>query len=143
MALARTKKLIILSLVFVTLGAALYFTLPHLFSRYDPTEVTVQAWSMATYSFGSTKWMFFYSPNWYAAPQSLKIHFPFAQFAPPNVHLDQPILLLAFKSLGSNGTESEAGLAATAGASYTWDGVEMTVSEVNSTYLVLSFKPSS
>jgi len=140
--MSRTKKLIILGVVFVTLGAILYFTLPHPFSRYN-TELTVQAWSETSYSFGPTRWMFFYSPNWNEAPQSLKIRFPFPEFAPENVHINQPILLLACSTVGNNGTQSSTGLGATAGASYTWNGVEMTVSEVNPTNVVLLFKPSS
>jgi hypothetical protein len=141
--MSRTKKLVILGgIVLVTLGAVLYFTPPHPVSAYN-TKLIIQAWSQTSYSFGSTKWLFFYSPNWNDAPRSLKTHFQFPAFAPANVPLNQPILLLAFSAVDGSGTESSTGLGATVGASYTWNGVVMTVSEVNSASVVLSFKPLS
>lgn len=141
-AMSRTKKLVILCVVVVVLGAVLYFTPPH---AQNSSELTIQAWSDASYSFGSSKWLFLYYPS-FGSSHELYFSFPFPFFLIISSEAErlhgQPVLETACTTVGQNETEGRR-LIATGGASYTWSGLEIIVSEANPAYVVLLFKPLS
>ena len=111
----------------------------------NQTTLTVWAWSDASYSFGSSKWMFLYEPS-FGSPHEAYLSFPFPFFSinPSEAERLQgePILITACTTTSQNEMEGR-NLDATAGASYTWDGIEITVPIANTYYVVLAFKPLS
>jgi hypothetical protein len=155
--MVEKKKPILLGvvsvIVFVILGAVLYFTpsnarnssyVQDSFNGYN-TGLTIQAWSDASYSFGSSNWMFLYEPSFGSSFEAnFSFTFPYFPINPSVAQMlgGQPILISVLRTMGQSEMEGRL-LNATAGASYTWDGLEIRVSEVNPAYVVLLFKPLS
>lgn len=150
--MSRTKRLLIfLGAVFVTLGAVLFFAPPNARnSSYVQTsfdgnnsELTIQAWSDASYTFSSSKWMFLYEPSFGSShEEDLSFPFPFFPINPDEAERlgGQPVLTIACSTLGDSQMEGSL-LIATVGALYSWNRLELRVSEANPTFVVLSFIP--
>jgi len=114
----------------------------------NQTTLTVWAGSDASYSFGNSKWIFLYEPSfgsWH------DLYLRYLKFPPPFHSTDpseaerisgQPILDSFLSTVGQSQTDARY-LNATAGASYTWDGMEIGVPISNPYYVVLEFKPLS
>jgi hypothetical protein len=116
-----------------------------LVSLGNQTSLTIWAWSDASYSFGSSKWMFLYEPSFGSSHEAyLSFPFPFFSINPSQAERisGQPILISALSTVGLSEIEGRY-LNATAGASYIWDGMEITVPIANTYYVVLAFKPLS
>jgi hypothetical protein len=109
----------------------------------NKTKLIVWAWSDASYSYGSDTWMFYYEPTWGVSHESyLTFLFPFFFINPRQQEMisGHPILDSALSVAGQNGIEGRY-LNATAGASYAWSGMEITVPIANPYYVVLVFEP--
>jgi hypothetical protein len=86
--------------------------------------------------------MFLYQSS-FGSTHVVNLDFPFPYF-PVNPSVaerlqGEPILITACTTTGQNEMEGRL-LNATLEASYTWNGLEITVSEANPAYVVLSFK---
>jgi hypothetical protein len=132
--------LIILGSLFVIVGTCIYFAAP------TQNSLIALAWNDASYSFGSSKWTFLYVPSFDSAHRVVNLDFPFPYFsinpgALERLHSER-ILMTACTTTGQNEVEGRL-LNATLAASYSWNGLEITVSEVNPTYVVLSLKSLS
>lgn len=143
----RTRLLVILGLVLVIGGTCLFFILSRIQesnTQGTQNSLTILAWNDALYSFGSSKWMFLYEPSFNSAHDAVNLNFPFPYFPINPSQLErlhgEPILTTSCTITGQNEMEGRY-LSATAGASYTWNGLEITVTEVGPAYVVLSFKP--
>jgi hypothetical protein len=144
--MSRTKQLFILGVVLVITGACLYFTPSGVReSNIQGTQnsLTIRAWTDASYSFGSSKWMFLYQSS-FGSMLEANLDFPFPYF-PVNPGVaerlcGEPILITVCTTTGHSEMEGRL-LSATLEASYTWNGLEIRVSEANPAYVVLSFKP--
>jgi hypothetical protein len=144
--MSRTTQLIILGLVLVIAGACLYFTPSNVQeSNIQGTQnsLTIRAWTDASYSFGSSKWMFLYQPSFGSTHEAnLDVLFPYFPVNPSvaeRLH-GEPILITACTTTSHSEMEGRL-LSATTEASYTWNGLEIRVSEANPAYVVLLFKP--
>jgi hypothetical protein len=108
-------------------------------------ELTIQAWSDASYSFGSSKWMFLYEPSFGSSFEgNFSFPFPYFSINPSEAErlYGKSVLITACITVGQSWEEGR-NLIATVGASYTWNGLEIKVSEANPAYAVLLFKPLS
>jgi hypothetical protein len=140
--------LCILGVLVVVIGAVLYFALPYAQSSSSSSksntlpELTVQAWSDASYGFGSRKWEFLYEPS-FGAVYELNMSFPFP-FFPMNpseaeMYAGKPVLLTVCTTSGVTQMDGTL-LNATVGTSRSLDGMEITVATANSSNAVLVLK---
>jgi hypothetical protein len=89
--------------------------------------------------------MFLYEPSFGSSFEgNFSFPFPYFSISPSEAErlYGQPVLTTACITVGQSGEEGRM-LIATVGASYTWNGLEITVSEANPVYVVLLFKPLS
>lgn len=145
--MSRTMLLIVLGLMLVIGGACLYFVLPrtqepNIQGTHD--SLTILAQNDASYTFGSSKWMFLYEPLFGLNPAPANLNFPFPYFPINPTQSERlrgkPILIISC-STTSQSEMTGTLLDATLGTSYNWNGLEITVSEANPAYVMLSFKP--
>lgn len=147
--MSRTMLLIALGLMLVIGGTCLYFV-P--FKTQEPNiqgtqdSLTILAQNDASYTFGSSKWMFLYEPLFGSTPARANLSFPFPYFSINPSESERlrgkPILIISCSTTGQDGMVGTL-LDATLGTSYNWNGLEVTVSEASPAYVVLLFKPLS
>jgi hypothetical protein len=108
-------------------------------------SLTILAWNDASYTFGSSKWMFLYETS-FGSTHTVNLGFPFPYFPISPSESERlrgkPILITSCSTTGQDGMVGTL-LDATVGTSRNWNGLEVTVSEATPAFVVLSFKPLS
>jgi hypothetical protein len=144
--MSRTMLFTVLGLMLVIGGTCLYFIpsgTQESSIQGNQDSLTVLAWNDASYSFGSSKWMFLYEPSFGSSYESdMVFPFPFFPINPgESLRLSgKPILVMAIAT-SSQKEMTGTLLNATFGTSYNWNGLEVTVSKASPAYVMLSFKP--